>query len=137
MSSLDVYSVFNRVVYPTTIFWIIHQKLSYHIVSSFFTYPHFYYSCFIVLICTMGKGIECFSKYNWLKLSTTKLKKPVLSSLYFHTSSASNYTRTPIWYHFDNNDITSNQNKNNTSHTDDMHWCITPRKRVIVFRPHV
>ena len=32
-------------------------------------------------------------------------------------------------YQLDNRDITTNQNKNNTLNTDDMHSCVTPQKQ--------
>ena len=38
-------------------------------------------------------------------------------------------TQTYISLHLDNKDITINQNKNNTSNTDDIHSCVTPRKQ--------
>ena len=52
-----------------------------------------------------------------------------LSSSATHTSSASNLTQTSISSHLDNKDSTTNQNKNNTSNTDDIHSCVTPRKQ--------
>ena len=76
----------------------------------------------------MGKEIV-FYLYNQSKLSTSTLKKPVLSSSAAHTSSAINLTRTSISSQLDNKDITTNQNKNNTSNTDYMHSCVTPRKQ--------
>ena len=38
-------------------------------------------------------------------------------------------TGTSISSQPDNKDITTNQNKNNTSNTDDIHSCVTPRKK--------
>ena len=67
----------------------------------------------------MGKKIGRFSKIIDSKLSTTTLKEPILSSSASHTSSASNSTQISISYRLDNKRITPNQNKNNTSNTDD------------------
>ena len=69
----------------------------------------------------MGKEIGRSYKYNRSKISTPTLKKPVLSSSDAHTSSASNMTPVSISSKHDNKDITTNQSKNNTSNTDDMH----------------
>ena len=74
----------------------------------------------------MDKEISCFYKINQLKLSTSTLKKPVLSYSASHTSSASDYKRTYISSILDNKHITNNKNKNNTSNTDDVHLCVTP-----------
>ena len=63
------------------------------------------------------------------KISTPTLKKPVLSSSTAHTSSASNLTRTFISSHLDNENSTTIQNKKNTSDTDDIDSCVTPRKQ--------
>ena len=94
---------------------------------------HFFYSTNL----HHGQGNWSFLKYNILKLLTSTLKKPVLSSSDAHTSSASNLTQTSISSQLDNKDITTNQNKNNTSNTDDIHSCVTPRKRITVFSPHL
>ena len=85
----------------------------------------------------MGKEIGNFFKYNQSKISTPTFKKLVLSSSAAHISSASNSTRTSISYQLDNKDITTNQNKNNTSNTDDIHSCVAHRKKIIVFKPHL
>ena len=77
----------------------------------------------------MGKEIGRYFKYNRSKISTPTLKKPVLSSSAAHTSSASNLTRIFISYHLDNKYSSTIQNKNNTSNTDDIHSCVTPRKQ--------
>ena len=77
----------------------------------------------------MRKDIGCFYKNNRSELSTPTLKKPVLSSSASHTSSASNSTRTYILSRLDNKKIITNQNKNNTSNTDDIQPCVTPRKQ--------
>ena len=69
----------------------------------------------------MGKEIGRSYKYNRSKLSTPTLKKPVLSSSAAHTSSAINLTQTFISSQLDNKDITTDQNKNNTSNTDKKH----------------
>ena len=73
----------------------------------------------------MIKDIGCLYKYNWPKQSTPKFKKPVLSSSSDHASSASNSTGTSISSQLDNKDITTNQNKSNTSNTDDIHSFVT------------
>ena len=77
----------------------------------------------------MGKEIGCSFKYNRSKISTPTLKKPILSSSSAHTLCSSNSTRTLISYQLDNKDSTPNQNKNNTSNTDDIHSCGTPQKQ--------
>ena len=56
-------------------------------------------------------------------------KKPVLSSSAANYSSASNWTGTSISSQLDNKEITTNQNNNNTSNTDDIHSCLTPQKK--------
>ena len=83
----------------------------------------------LVLIYILVKEIGRFSKQNQPKQSTPTLKKPVLSSSAAHTPSTINSTGTPISSQLDNKDITANQNKNNTSNTDDIHSCVTPRKK--------
>ena len=77
----------------------------------------------------MGMEIGCSYKYYLSKISNPILKKPVLSSSDSHTSSASNSTLTSISSQLDNKDITTNQNKNNTSNTDKIHSCVTPQKQ--------
>ena len=47
--------------------------------------------------------------------------KPVLSSSENHTSYTTSLSQTIISSQLDNKYITTNQNKNNTSHTDDIH----------------
>ena len=76
----------------------------------------------------MVKEIGHSFKYNRLKISTTTLKKPVLSSSVAHICFARNSTPTSISSQLDNKYITTNKNKNNTSNTDDIHSCVTPRK---------
>ena len=66
---------------------------------------------------------------NISKLSTPILRKSVLLSSASHKSSASSSTRTSISSQLDNKFITTNQNKNNTSNTYDIHSCVTPRKQ--------
>ena len=83
-----------------------------------------------------GQGNWSFFNNNRLKLSTPTLNKPVLSFSDYHTSSASNLTRTSISSILDNKDITTNKNKNNTSNTDEFHSCVTPQKNT-VFRLHL
>ena len=75
----------------------------------------------------MGTEIGHSFKYNQSKIYTPTLKKPVLSSSNAHTSSASNFTQTFISSHLDNEDITAIQNKKDTSNTDDIRSCVTPR----------
>ena len=77
----------------------------------------------------MGKDIGRLYKNNQSKVSTTTLKKPVLSYSSAHASSASNSTGPSISSQLNNRDITANQNKNNKSNTDDIHPCVTPRKK--------
>ena len=59
-----------------------------------------------------------------MRISTPTIKKPVLSSSAAHISSTSNLTQTSLSSQLDNKDITTNQNKNNTSNTDDIHSCV-------------
>ena len=76
-----------------------------------------------------GQGNWSFFKNNRSKILTSTLKKSVLSSSDDHTSSASNLTRISISSQLYNKEITTNQNKNNTSNTDDIHSCVTPQKQ--------
>ena len=69
----------------------------------------------------MVKEIGCLYKNNRSKLSTTTLNKYGLSSSDAHTPSASSLTRTSISPQLDNKYITTNQNKNKNSTTDDIH----------------
>ena len=85
----------------------------------------------------MGKETGRFSKNIQSKLSTPTHKNPVLSSSASHTSSESSLTRTSISYILDNKNITTNQNKNYISKTDDIHLCATPQKKITVFMPHL
>ena len=85
----------------------------------------------------MVKEIDLYFKYNRSKISTTKLKKPILSSSAAHTSSASNLTQTSISSQLDNKDSTKNKNKNNTSNTYEIHSCVTQQKKITVSRPHL
>ena len=62
----------------------------------------------------MGKEIGRSFKYNQSKISTPTLKKPVLSYLTAHKSSASNLTQTFISSHLDNEDSTAIQKKKDT-----------------------
>ena len=75
----------------------------------------------------MGNEIGRSCKYNRSKISTPTLKKPVLSYSGDHTLYASNSTVTSISSQLDNKYINTNQNKNNTSNTYDIHSCGTPR----------
>ena len=85
----------------------------------------------------MGKEIGCSFKYNRSKISTPTLKKPVLSSSADHKLYTSNLTRTIISSQLENEDSNAIQNKPDTSNTDDMHSCVTPRKKATVSRPHL
>ena len=76
----------------------------------------------------MGKDIGSAFKYNRLKMSTTTLKKPVLSSSANHTSYTTNPTRTIISSELENEDSTAIQNTSEISNTDDIHSCVTPPK---------
>ena len=76
----------------------------------------------------MGKDIGRSFKYNLSKISTPTVKKPDLSSSSAHASSASNLNRTFISSQLENEDITAIQNKKDSSNTDDIHSCVTPRK---------
>ena len=82
----------------------------------------------------MGKDIDHFYKHNQLKLSTPTLNKPVLSPSDSNTSSASNSTRTSIWYRLDNKHISTNHNKNNISNKDYIQSYVTPRKQNYSFQ---
>ena len=79
----------------------------------------------------MGKEIGRYFKYNRSKIFTPTLKKTVLSSSAAHTSSASSLTRTFISYHLDIEDSTAIKNNKETSNTDEIHSCVTPRKQNI------
>ena len=83
----------------------------------------------MVLIYIMVKDIGRLFKYNRPKQSTPTIKKYVLLSSDNHTESASNSTETSISYQLDNKCITTNQNSNNTSNTDDIHSCVTPQNQ--------
>ena len=82
--------------------------------------------CFLVLMCTIGKETGHSFKYNRSKLSSSTLKKPVLSYSAAHTSSLINSTGTSISSQLDNKNITRNQNNNNTSNTEEIHSFVTP-----------
>ena len=87
----------------------------------------------LLLFFTMDKDIGCFYKNNQLELSTPILKKPALSYSASHTSS----THTSISSRLDNKHIITNHNKNNTSNKDDIQSCVTPRKQITMFMPHL
>ena len=98
---------------------------------------HLFSSLFFNIVSTIlqhGRVNYSLYKNNWSELSTPKLKKPVLSSSDYHTSSASNSKRTSISSRLDNKHITNNQNKNNISNTYDVHSCVTPRKQNYSFQ---
>ena len=82
----------------------------------------------------MGKEIGRLYKKKRSKISTPTLKKPILSSSATHTSSARNSIQKSISYQLDNKDITTNKNRNNTSNTDYIHSCVTPRKQNYSFQ---
>ena len=62
-------------------------------------------------------------------MSAPTLKKAFLSYSSSHTSSEINSTQTSIFSRLDNKHITTNQNKNNISNTDNIHSCVTPQKQ--------
>ena len=95
----------------------------------FFIHSHLSYFRFLLLFCTMGKEIGRFYKHDWMKLSIPTLKKPVLSSSYSRTSSASNSTQTSISSRNDNIHITTIWNKNIILNTDDIQSFVTPQKQ--------
>ena len=78
----------------------------------------------------MGKDIGRLYKNNQSKIPTPTIKKPGLSSSDSHASSASNYTQTCISSRLDNKHITTNQNKNKISNTDDIQSFVTPREKL-------
>ena len=86
----------------------------------------------MVLIYIMVKDIGRLYQFNQPKQSTPTFKKLLLSSLDAHASSGSNSTGTSISSQINNKEITTNQNKNNTSNIDDVHSCVTPQKNYIV-----
>ena len=77
----------------------------------------------------MGKEIGRSYKYNQSKISSPTLNKPVLSSSASHTSSAKNSTGKSISSQLDIKEMFTNKKKSNTSNTDDIHSCVTPRKQ--------
>ena len=79
----------------------------------------------------MGKEIGRSFKYNRSNISTPTLKKPVFSSSANHTSYTTNLERTIISYQLENKDSISIQNTSDISNTDDIHFCVTPRKQNI------
>ena len=89
------------------------------------------YSVFIALIDTMGKKIGRAHKYNWSKISSPTLKKPVLLYSANHTSYTTNLTPTIMSYQLQHKDSTAIKNTVNTSNKDDTHSCATPRKQNI------
>ena len=79
----------------------------------------------------MGKDIGRSFKYNRSKISSTTLKKPVLSSSANHTSYTTNSTPTIMSHQLLHKDSTSIQNTVNISNTYDIHSCVTPLKQNI------
>ena len=82
----------------------------------------------------MGKEICCAYKYNRSKISSPTLKKPVLLSSANHTSYPTNLTGTIMSHQLQHKDSFSIKNRVNTSNTDDIHSCVTPRKQNISVR---
>ena len=74
----------------------------------------------------MGKDIGSSFKYNRLEISTSTLKKLVLSSSANHTSYTSNLTQTFISSQLENEDSTAIQNKSYISNTYDIPSRETP-----------
>ena len=85
----------------------------------------------------MGKDIGSSYKYNQSKILTPTLKKPVLSSSANHTSYTTSLSQTIISSQLENKYSTAIQNTSEISNTDDIHSCVTPRKKITVFRPHL
>ena len=77
----------------------------------------------------MGNEIGGYFKYNRSKMSTQTLKKPILSSSADHTSFTSNLTRTIISFQLENENSTEIKNTTDISNIDDIHSCVTPRKK--------
>ena len=69
----------------------------------------------------MGKEIGISYKYYRSKLSTTTLKKPVLSFSANHTSYITNLTPTIMSHQLQHKDSISIQNTVDVSNTDDTH----------------
>ena len=79
----------------------------------------------------MGKEIGRYYKYNRPKSSSLTLKKPVLSSSANHTSCIT-ISNPPITSHPRQHKCSaSNQDKVNISNIDDIHSCVTPKRRNI------
>ena len=78
----------------------------------------------------MGKKIGRSFKYNRSKISTPTLKKPVLSYSAANTSYTNNLTQTIISSQLENEVSNAIQNKTDTSNTDDIHSCVTDRKKL-------
>ena len=90
---------------------IFHKK---YLISQFVELSHL--SSFIIFSFYStrlhhGRGNWPFFKNNRSKLSTSSLKKPVLSSSAAHTSSANNFARTSISSKLDNKDIITNHKR--------------------------
>ena len=92
---------------------------------------------FVALIGTIGKEIGRSYIHNRPKTSSLTLKKPVLLSSANHTSYTTNSTPTIMSHQRQHKDSNSIQNKVNISNTDDIHSCVTPRKKISVFRPQL
>ena len=79
----------------------------------------------------MGKEIFRSFKYNRSKISTPKIKNPMLYSFADHTSYTSNLTRNIISYQLENENSTAIQNMTDITNTYDIHSCVTPWKQNI------
>ena len=117
----SVFFIAGKTKHNTLTFY---KKISSFDFLSFLNYPHFSFFRFMELIFAMGKEIGSSFKYNWSKRSTPTLKEPVISSSSVHTSFAKKLTWTSISSQLDDKDITTNQNKNNISNTDNIQSCI-------------
>ena len=79
----------------------------------------------------MGKDIGRSYEYNRSKISTPTLKKPVLLSSANHTSYTTSLSQTIISYEHENKNRTAIQNTSDILNRDDIHSCVTPRKKNI------
>ena len=79
----------------------------------------------------MVKDIGHSYKYYRSKISTSTLKKPILSSPANNTSYTTNLTPTIMSYQLQHKDSTSIQNTSYISNTDDIQSCVTSRKQNI------
>ena len=110
---------------------IIHQHFNIFRFCCVFSHNIIYHIHFYSTYCHHVQGNWSFLKYNWSKIFTLTLKRPVLSSSTNHTSYTSNLTRTIILSQLENEDSNTIQNTMETSNTDDIHSCATPQKQNI------